>query len=122
MKRVLTAVLFTLLVAGCGGGGTATETSMGAPATSAEATSAAGTAETTTAAASGCTAGGLDAMSALADFQLQMDDAQKADKLTVDQLVAARDTLFNETQAAQAGEDWAAYCRSIDDMRAELGL
>ena len=61
-------------------------------------------------------------MSALADFQLQMDDAQKAGKLTVDQLVAARDQLFNETQDAQASEDWAAYCRSIDDMRAELGL
>ena len=61
-------------------------------------------------------------MSALADFQLEMDDAQKAGKLTVDQLVGARDKLFNETQAAQTKEDWAAYCKSIDDMRAELGL
>ncbi len=60
-------------------------------------------------------------MSALADFQLEMDSAQKSGKLTVDQL-AARDRLYNETQAAQANEDWTAYSKSIDDMRAELGV
>jgi hypothetical protein len=48
--------------------------------------------------------------------------AQKAGKLTVDQLTAARDKLYDQTQVAQADEDWAGYCKSIDDMRAELGL
>ena len=61
-------------------------------------------------------------MTALSDFQLEMDAAQKAGKLTVDQLVAARDKLFNATQAAAAKEDWAGYCKAIDAMRAELGL
>ncbi len=112
MKLALSAAILALVIAGCGGGTTSdTKTSP----------SAASPAETS-AAASGCSAGGLDAMSALADFQLQMDDAQKAGKLTVDQLTAARDKLFNETQAAQAKDDWAAYCKAIDDMKAELGL
>ncbi len=39
-------------------------------------------------------------MTALADFQLEMDEAQEAGKLTVDQLTAARDELFKATQAA----------------------
>jgi hypothetical protein len=111
MKNVVMAGLVALAVAGCGGGQTVTETTTGM------------SAETTTAAAaSGCTASGLDAMTALSDFQLEMDAAQKAGKLTVDQLVAARDKLFNATQAAQDKDDWAAYCKAIDDMRAELGL
>ncbi len=114
MKQVLLAGVLALVVAGCGGGtGTKTETTAATPT---------GTGETTSAAAAGCTASGLDAMSALSDFQLEMGDAQKAGKLTVDQLTAARDKLFNETQAAQAKDDWAAYCKAIDDMRAELGL
>lgn len=112
MKLAFSAAILALVIAGCGGGTTSdTKTSP----------SAASPTETS-AAASGCSAGGLDAMSALADFQLQMDDAQKAGKLTVDQLTAARDKLFNETQAAQAKDDWTAYCKAIDDMKAELGL
>ena len=51
-----------------------------------------------------------------------MDDAQKAGKLTVDQLTAARDKLFNQTQAAQAKGRLGGYCKAIDDMKAELGL
>ncbi len=46
----------------------------------------------------------------------------KAGTITLDQLTARRDKLFNETQSAQEKEDWTAYCKSIDDMRAELGL
>ena len=61
-------------------------------------------------------------MTALSDFQLQMNAAQKAGKITVDQLIAARDKLFKETQAAQSANNWTAYCKAIDDMRAELGL
>ena len=60
-------------------------------------------------------------MTALSDFQLQMNAAQKAGKITVDQLIAARDKLFKETQAAQSANNWTAYCKAIDDMRAELG-
>ncbi len=112
MKLALSAAILALVIAGCGGGTTSDTTTSPSAATPAE----------TSAAASGCSAGGLDAMSALADFQLQMDDAQKAGKLTVDQLTAARDKLFNQTQAAQAKDDWAAYCKAIDDMKAELGL
>ena len=37
--------------------------------------------------------------------------ARKAGKIIVDQLIAARDELFNATQAATRKEDWAAYCR-----------
>lgn len=114
MKRALLVCLFALALASCG---QSTTTSESSPASKAETT-----AETTTAAASGCTASGLDAMTALSDFQLEMDDAQKAGKLTVDQLTAARDKLFNQTQAAQGKEDWTAYCKAIDDMRAELEL
>ncbi|MFN8226628.1 MAG: hypothetical protein U0R18_07875 [Mycobacterium sp.] len=112
MKSALSAAILALVIAGCGGGTTSDTTTSPSAASPAE----------TSAAASGCSAGGLDAMSALADFQLQMDDAQKAGKLTVDQLTAARDKLFNQTQAAQAKDDWAAYCKAIDDMKAELGL
>ena len=61
-------------------------------------------------------------MTALSEFELEMNDAQKAGKLTVDQLIAARNKLFDQTQAAAAKDDWAAYCTAIDDMRAELGL
>lgn len=114
MKRLVLAGVMALALAGCGGGGEpAAESSPGSAALSSE---------STTAAASGCAAGGLDAMTALADFQLEMDDAQKAGKITLDQLTTARDKLFNETQAAQEKEDWTAYCKSIDDTRAELGL
>ncbi|HNP57224.1 MAG TPA: hypothetical protein PK331_17995 [Gordonia sp. (in: high G+C Gram-positive bacteria)] len=110
MKHLVIAGLLTLALAGCGGGGSTTDT---APAT---------TTTTTSAAASGCSASGLDAMTALSDFQLQMNAAQKAGKITVDQLIAARDKLFKETQAAQSANNWTAYCKAIDDMRAELGL
>lgn len=110
MKHLVIAGLLSLTLAGCGGGGSTTDT---APAT---------TTTTTSAAASGCSAGGLDAMTALSDFQLQMSDAQKAGKITVDQLLAARDKLFQATQAAQKANDWTAYCKAIDDTRAELGL
>jgi hypothetical protein len=51
-----------------------------------------------------------------------MNDAQKAGKLTVDQLIAARNKLFDQTQAAATANDWAAYCKAIDDTRTELGL
>ena len=116
MKQLVVAGVMALVLTGCGGGGESTSES------SAGSTSAAESSESTTAAASGCTAGGLDAMTALADFQLEMDDAQKSGKITLDQLTTARDKLFNETQAAQEKEDWTAYCNSIDDTRAELGL
>jgi hypothetical protein len=42
---------------------------------------------------------GARCLTALADFQLEMDDAQKSGKVTLDQLTTARDKLFNETQA-----------------------
>jgi len=110
MRQALLAGVLALVLAGCGGGTESkTESTAAAPT---------GAGETTSVTAGGCTASGLDAMTALADFQLKM----KAGKLTVDQLTAARDKLYNETQAAQAKEDWAAYCKAIDDMRAELGL
>lgn len=112
MKRLAVAGLVALVLAGCGGGSKP----------EAESTAASPAASTTTAAASGCTASGLDAMTALSDFQLAMDEAQKAGKLTVDQLIAARDKLFTATQAAADKEDWAAYCKAIDDMRTELAL
>ena len=114
MRHAILAGLFTLVIAGCGGGGTATETTSPGPAGE--------TATETSATASGCTASGLDAMSSLADFQLEMGAAQKAGKLTVDQLTAARDKLYDATQAAQETDDWTTYCAAIDDMRTELGL
>ncbi len=115
MKHLVMCGLMVLALVGCGGGGsTATET------TSAAATET--STETSASAASGCTASGLDAMTALADFQLEMDDAQKAGKITQDQLLAGRDKLFDQTQEAQAKEDWSGYCKAIDDMWTELGL
>lgn len=115
MKSLVAAGLMVLVLAGCGSGGESASESSAGP-------SSAASSESATAAATGCTGGGLDAMTALADFQLEMDDAQKSGKITLDQLTTARDTLFNETQAAQEKEDWTAYCKSIDDTRAELGL
>ena len=56
----------------------------------------------------------MDAMTALADFQLQMDDAQKSGKITLDQLTSGRDKLFDKTQSAQEKKDWTAYCKAID--------
>lgn len=111
MKHFASAGLLAvaLFLAGCGGGSEPTSSSS-APA------------ESSSAAASGCTAGGLDAMTALSDFELEMGEAAKAGKITNDQLLAARDTLFNTTQAALEKEDWATYCKAIDDTRAELGL
>lgn len=117
MKLLAAATLLALVLVGCGGG-TKTESSTSASSAS-SATSASSSASAT---ATGCTASGLDAMTALSDFELEMGDAQKAGKITVDQLTAARDKLFNETQAAADKEDWAAYCKAIDDMRAELGM
>jgi hypothetical protein len=60
-------------------------------------------------------ASGPDAMTSLSDFQLELDKAQKEGKITLDQLLAARDKLFSQTQAAQEKEDWATYCQAIDD-------
>lgn len=116
MKTLAAATLLILVLAGCGGGSKTETSSASASASSASSSSSA------SAAASGCTASGLDAMTALSDFQLEMDKAQKAGKLTVDQLTAARNKLYDETQAAAAKDDWVAYCKSIDDMRSELGL
>ncbi|WP_099042669.1 hypothetical protein [Mycobacterium neglectum] len=116
MKQLVAAGVMALALAGCGGGGEpAAENSAGSASSSQSS-------ESATAAATGCTGGGLDAMTALADFQLEIDDAHKSGRITLDQLTAARDKLFNETQAAQEKEDWTAYCKSIDDTRAELGL
>jgi FlaG/FlaF family flagellin (archaellin) len=117
MKRLVLAAMLAIVVAlpSCGSSTTESTTSAASSAPTSDATS-----ETST--ASGCSGSGLDAMTALSDFQLEMDAAQKEGTLTLDQLTAARDTLFNETQAAAEKEDWTAYCKSIDDMRTELGL
>ena len=120
MKQYAAAALLILTLAGCGGGGktdssTTPPSSAGSSATSA-------TTATSSATAAGCMAGGLDAMTALSSFEMDMGKAQQDGKLTVDQLTAARDKLFNQTQAAADKNDWAAYCKAIDDMRAELGL
>ena len=111
MKLLAAATLLVLALAGCGG---KTETN--------STTSPASTSASTSAAASGCAASGLDAMTALSSFEMDMGKAQKDGKLTVDQLTAARDKLFNQTQAAADKDDWVAYCKAIDDVRAELGL
>lgn len=116
MLRAIVAVVAALVLAGCAGN---TETSQTSEAAESAATS---SSESTTAAALGCSASGLDAMTALSDFELQMDAAQKAGKMTVDQLLASRNKLYEQTQAASGKQDWAAYCKAIDDMRAELGL
>jgi peroxiredoxin len=119
----IAALAVVAALAGCGGGsGETASSSAETAATSSSSPGSSSVADTPTAAASGCTASGLDAMTALSDFQLEMDDAQKNGQMTVDELTAARDRLFNETQAAAEKEDWVAYCTSIDDMRAELGL
>lgn len=115
MKRLMLAGLIALTVAGCGGSKPAAESTAESPATSAAASEA-------TAAASGCSASGLDAMTSLSDFQLELDKAQKEGKITLDQLLATRDKLFSQTQAAQEKEDWATYCKAIDDTRSELKL
>ena len=118
MKQLVTAGVAALVLAGCGGGTeAAAESSAGAAAASAT-----GSSESTTVAATACTGSGLDAMTTLADFQLEMDDAQKSGKITLDQLTSARDKLYNEKQAAQEKEGWTAYCKAIDDTRAELEL
>src|SRR5262245_9233532 len=103
MKRMIIAAVTAIVLAGCGGNSGSTQTSE--PAEAAGQTSS----ESTTAAASGCTSSGLDAMTALSDFELEMDAAQKSGKLTVDQLTASRDKLFEQTQAASGREDWTAY-------------
>ncbi|HNF04445.1 MAG TPA: hypothetical protein PKI02_04275 [Mycobacterium sp.] len=114
MKQFAAATLLILVLAGCGG---ATKTD-----TSTTASSSADSTATSSATASGCTASGLDAMTALSSFEMDMGKAQKDGKITVDQLTAARDKLFNQTQAAADKNDWVTYCKAIDDMRAELGL
>lgn len=117
MKRLASTGLMAvvLVLAGCGGGSEGSGSSS-------DTGSATSSAESSAAAASGCSAGGLDAMTALSDFQLEMDQAQKDGKITTEQLIRSRDKLFNETQAAQEKSDWAAYCKAIDDTRAELGI
>ena len=115
MKRFTIAVLLILGLAGCGGGDRGTETEAPTTNTTSDATS-------TSAEASGCTASGLDAMTALSDFEMQMDEAQKTGTITTDQLISARNRLFDQTQQAMTNEDWVGYCKAIDDMRAELGL
>ena len=114
MKLLVAATLLALVLVGCGGAKTKTEGSTASSAPSASSSA--------SATASGCTASGLDAMTVLSNFQLEKGDAQKAGKLTVDQLIAARDKLFNQTEAAADKDDWATYCKAIDDMRAELGM
>ncbi|WP_137148341.1 hypothetical protein [Mycolicibacterium sp. CR10] len=118
MRRLLMSGLLALAMAlaGCGGGGTEGSTTTVGPTTGETSATASASG------ASGCSASGLDAMTVLSEFQLEMDAAQKAGKLTLDQLLAARDKLFNETEAAADKEDWTAYCASIDNMRTELGL
>ena len=70
MRQALLAGVLALVLAGCGGGTESkTESTAAAPT---------GAGETTSVTAGGCTASGLDAMTALADFQLKMGDAQKA--------------------------------------------
>jgi ABC-type glycerol-3-phosphate transport system substrate-binding protein len=118
MKQLVVAGAMALMLAGCGGGNEPARESTAEFTASSTASASASTPDVEI----DCMAGGLDAMAALGDFQLEMDDAQKAGKITVDQLTASRDKLFNETQAAQEKEDWTAYCKAIDDTRAELGL
>jgi hypothetical protein len=72
--------------------------------------------------ASGCTAGGLDAITARSNFELKMADAEQDGELTEEQLTRARDQLDSRTDAAQDDGDWVAYCTAIDDTRTELGL
>lgn len=123
MKHLVIAALVILALAGCGQSAPAGEDTAAASAASSAPDTATSTPDAApTAAAAGCTAGGLDAMTALSDFQLEMDDAQKAGKISQDQLLTARDTLYNQTQAAYEKSDWAGYCKAIDDMRTELGL
>ena len=116
MKRAIVAAVAALVCAGCAGNTETTQTSEAAE--HADHPSSA----STTAAASECTGSGLDAMPALSDFELEMDAAQKNGKITLDQLLASRNKLYEQTQAASGKQDWTAYCKAIDDMRAELGL
>lgn len=108
MKHLVTTGLLALALTGCGGSGSSTDTDPATPMTSVTAPE--------------CTSGGLGAITALANLQVEMSEAQKAGKITLDQLLAARDSLFKATQAAQASKNWTAYCKAIDDTRAELGL
>ena len=89
MKLLAAATLLALVLVGCGGG-TKTETSTSAPSSAAE-SSAASETSSASATATGCTASGLDAMTALSDFELQMGDAQKAGKITVPAVSYAKD-------------------------------
>jgi PBP1b-binding outer membrane lipoprotein LpoB len=111
MKRWFLAGLLALVLVGCGGGTSTTETSAATSADSA--TSAAESSEdASTATASSCTAGGLDAMTALADFQLEMDEAQKSGKITQDQLLAPRQAV--QRNAGRAGERGLGSVLQID--------
>ncbi len=114
MYRLIIASLIAVAVAGCGGAKNSPSTSTAA--------SPSGSVSSAAPAAAGCTASGLDAMTALSDFENQMNAAQKAGKFSVDTLIASRNKLFDQTQAASAKEDWTAYCKAIDDMRTELGM
>jgi len=109
MKQFAAATLLILVLAGCGG---ATKTD-----TSTTASSSADSTATSSATASGCTASGLDAMTALSSFEMDMGKAQKDGKITVDQLTAARDKLFNQTQAAADKNDPFALARAMTHIR-----
>ena len=78
MKQFAAATLLILVLAGCGG---ATKTD-----TSTTASSSAESTATSSATASGCTASGLDAMTALSSFEMDMGKAQKDGKITEDDL------------------------------------
>jgi hypothetical protein len=72
--------------------------------------------------ASGCTAGGLDAITARSNLERRMEDAQQAGRVTAEQVSRARELLDTETAAAEDDGDWAGYCTAVDDTAAELGL
>lgn len=109
MKRLL-CLAAVLALAGCGD-----ETSPG------EATPA-GASPPASAAPAGCAASGLDAMSTMAEFEKTLQAAKDAGKITLEQLLATREKLFQESQALAAKDDWAGYCKLIEDTRAALGL
>ena len=65
MRLLALTGLLVVILTGCGGGGQTIESTTSSPATSAS---------TESPAASGCTASGLDAMTTLSNFELEMKD------------------------------------------------